>query len=163
MKSFRISTEKLIISQTEDSVRSACSGEIITNMTEYKPGKADYSVIAKKDSLLANFFPPSISWIPEQYWPTDSNETELVLCLGREYLDQIQRCGYTNGITIERNQYKINVQLISIWDGEVIGEGIIEGGLPEECPEITNKGGSIKGDRLDASEIENWLEQVLGQ
>jgi len=166
INSFKTNPEKIVFKQIEDVVSPVCFGEIISGTGLYNPEETNHFIVAINDSsnsIYSKYFPFSINWIPEKYWPAAVNETDLVLCMGKEYQDKIQGCGYTNGISMERFQFKRDVRLISIWNGEIIDKGVIEGSLPEECPEVTSRGGKIKGDRPGVTEVQNWLQLALDQ
>lgn len=97
-----------------------------------------------------------------EWRPVSPGQAQLVLCVGEQFRDSIERCRY-QGPDIYRIQYERPVRLVVAQTGEVLGETRLRGALPRECQDQERYSLTrLYGSEVDFNLVWTWAVSVLG-
>jgi len=100
---------------------------------------------------------------PSEWLASTVEETQLVVCIGKEQEQAIETCRYwTSGPPIVRYQYQLYVKLIEAKTGKTIASNILRGSEPFPCNNVepyylTRKEGS----HVSVGDFREWLWKRL--
>lgn len=147
----------------EIALSQVCSGKGVIEAAAYDSEGTNIHPIV---ILLANGEPHE--WtiqLPENWFPKNVSEAELVACVGDQVDIKIQTCNYGNfGIkstTITRYQIKRSFQIREAKTGNVVAEETITGTMPPKCPETTENGGRLDGSQLDYAWFSEYISSLV--
>lgn len=149
----------------EIALSQVCNGKGVAEAATYDSQKKDIHPIVV---LSTNGEPHEWSiQLPDDWFPNNVNEAQLVACVGDQIDIKVQTCNYGNfGIkssTITRYQIERSFQIREAKTGKILIEKTYTGTMPPTCPKETQNGGRLDGSQLDYEWFSKYVFSYLVQ
>ncbi len=140
-----------------------CAGVGVSSAAGFDGGPGVHPIIVYP-SVLQNAARQTANWNERlgEWTPASPGQAQLVLCVGEQIRDSIERCRY-QGPDIYRMQYERPVRLVVARTGQVLGDTRLLGSAPRECQaqerwSLTR----LYGDEVNFEQVWGWAMSVLG-
>jgi len=132
-----------------------CQGQANPGSAAYTPGQnAPLAAIEVGKNVSSwSSYPDLWGWEPKT-----PGEVVLVACITDQDVE-LSTCRYGGGgaVKLTRFQNRVEVRLIEAATGAVLGEQEFLGEKPG-CPDSVSSGGTLRGKRVDTTDVKAWLE-----
>ncbi|MGE0791946.1 MAG: hypothetical protein AB7S26_40100 [Sandaracinaceae bacterium] len=154
---------------TFGNLSMACRGQGIPEAAELVADGTIHAQAYDEDGDMLHMY------LPSEMRSTALSDTEVVVCrMGRAESYVVERCDYETGIVtgitggenvIEREAYHTRFRVVAARTGATIAEELIDGEMPDPCPESAefDTGGetdTLRGDWPDGDEVSAWMRTL---
>jgi hypothetical protein len=142
-----------------DAAGPACSGAGVAGAAPYEPGARVHPAVLLSDSGERS---EETDMLPRAWWPGAVSELELVVCLGEEEEERVERCQYEDAPVVERYQKVREVRVVAALSGETVVTDTVGGALPKPCYKATNdKPVTLTGTSVQRADVHNRLNRFV--
>lgn len=140
------------------------AGRGVEESTPYNPSDNLKPVVMMKPSGVAHFLN---SHLPKEWLPTSVQETQLVLCIGKQHTKIVETCDYRGGWgkiskrLVIRYRYYVELQLFEAYTGMLISNSEVLGSYPPACPYIYAGHTNLYGTRIPNNNLLSGIRTFL--